>query len=84
MALNIKKTETERLAQELAAETGESITQAVTIALRERLESIRRSRYSGRVHTDVADLQAAVAALPDRDQRSPEEILDYDEFGLPR
>lgn len=38
MALNIKNPETHRLARELARRTGESVTQAVTVALRERLE----------------------------------------------
>ena len=31
----------------------------------------------------IADIQAMVAALPDRDRRSPQEIIGYDEFGLP-
>jgi antitoxin VapB len=83
MALNIKKPETERLAQELAEETGETLTEAVTVALRQRLDAVRRARYSVRVHVDVEELQAAIAALPDRDPRSPNEILGYDEFGLP-
>lgn len=84
MALNIKKPETERLAQELIAETGETLTEAITVALRERLENIRRSSRRARIHADVADLQAVVAALPDLDPRSADEILGYDQFGLPR
>ena len=42
MALNIKSAETDRLARELAALTGESITEAVTRALEQRLEDQRR------------------------------------------
>ena len=42
MALNIKSAETDRLARELAALTGESITEAVTRALEQRLENQRR------------------------------------------
>jgi antitoxin VapB len=42
MGLNIKKAETQRLARELAEATGESLTDAVTVAIRERLERIRR------------------------------------------
>lgn len=38
MALSLKNPETERLAKELAKITGESVTLAVTVALRERLE----------------------------------------------
>jgi antitoxin VapB len=48
MALTIKDDETERLARELAALTGESLTEAVTTALRERLE-IERRRDSGSI-----------------------------------
>jgi antitoxin VapB len=84
MALNIKNKETERLANELAAETGGSITAAVTSALAERLASIRRQRGRGRIRAEVADLQEFVASLPDRDPRPADELLGYDEFGLPR
>jgi antitoxin VapB len=42
MALNIKNAETERLAAEVAELAGESKTQAVTVALRERRERLRR------------------------------------------
>lgn len=38
MALSLKNPETERLAKELARTTGESVTRAVTVALKERLE----------------------------------------------
>ena len=83
MALNIKNPEAERVARELASETGESLTEAVTAALRERLDSVRRARYSERAHADLADIQAAVAALADRDTRTDDEILGFDQSGLP-
>ena len=41
MALNIKNEETQKLAKELAKLTGESMTAAVTEALRERLDRVR-------------------------------------------
>ena len=44
MTLNIKDPEAHHLAQELAKETGETMTHAVTEALRERLQRIRRHR----------------------------------------
>jgi antitoxin VapB len=44
MSLNIKNEETHRLAQELARLTGESMTAAVTEAVRERLDRVRRER----------------------------------------
>ena len=84
MALNIKNDDTYRLAQELASETGESLTEAVTVALRERLSVIRSAGDPRMLEAEVAAIQEFVAALPDRDTRSADEILDYDEHGLPR
>lgn len=83
MALNIKNPETDRLAHELAEATGETITTAVTNALSERLSAVRRRQERARVHAEIADLQAFVASLPDRDTGTPDELLGYDEFGLP-
>ena len=74
MALNIKNAEAEALARALAAETGESLTEAVTAALRERAAA----------YGEVKQLQAFLASLPDRDARAPDEVLGYDEHGLPR
>lgn len=83
MALSIKHPEADRLARELAARTGETLTEAVVVALRERL-----ARTSGRnsvvsVREDLAAIRRRCAALPVLDRRTPEEILGYDERGLP-
>lgn len=83
MALNIKNPEAERLARELAEATGENITQAVTQALREQL-----IRKTGRVRDltlreDIRRIQERVARLPVLDDRSPDEIVGYDEHGMP-
>ncbi len=79
MVLNIKDSETDRLARELASATGGSLTAAVAIALRERLE-----RVGGRPrgHDLAAELDAIAlrcAALPVLDGRPEEELLGYDE-----
>ena len=84
MILNIKNEEAHRLATALAEKTGESLTQAVIIALRERL-----IRQSGKAPKDdllgeVLEIGRRCAALPEIDSRSPEEIIGYDEFGIPR
>lgn len=84
MALNIKNDETHRLAQELARETGETLTEAVTGALRQRLALVRQTPEGDLMDAEVAEIQAFVHALPDRDPRAPDEILGYDDFGLPR
>lgn len=83
MALNIKNEEADRLARELAELTGETLTDAVIEALRERLK-----RESGRVQPygvreDIARIQQRIARLPRLDERSDEEIVGFDESGLP-
>ena len=84
MALNIRNTETERLAAELALLTGQTKTEAVTEALRSHLERLRRER-SGRTLADELDaIGRRCAKLPVRDRRPADEILGYDERGLPR
>ena len=83
MSLNIKNPEAHRLARELADQTGESLTTAVTVALRERLSGLRVASQPGGLMAAVAEIQDFVAALPDRDCRSADEILGYDEDGLP-
>jgi antitoxin VapB len=83
MALSIKNDEADRLARELAATTGETLTDAVVVALRERLE-----RERARTRVGVADrlrrLAAEVAELAVVDTRSADAIVGYDDHGLPR
>jgi antitoxin VapB len=84
MALNIRNVEAERLAAALADLTGETKTEAATRALRDRLARVRRER-SGRHLADELDAIARhCATLPVRDSRSADDILGYDERGLPR
>lgn len=83
MSLNIKSREAYRLARELAEATGETLTAAVTESLRQRLAALRRRRDRARVRAAVGDIQEMVASLPDRDDRPADEILGYDEHGLP-
>jgi len=83
MALNIRNREAERLAEELARLTGETKTRAVTVALRDRLERVRRKRAGRRRARELEEIAAHCSSLPVRDARTPEEILGYDERGLP-
>lgn len=83
MALSIKDSEADRLARELAARTGETLTEAVVVALRERL-----TREQGRVRAvplreELAAIRRRCADLPVIDDRTAEQILGYDERGLP-
>lgn len=83
MALSLKDPETDRLARAVARLTGETLTDAVRIALAERLqrERLRRGRTAGLANR-LAELGRACAALPDHDTRSPDEIVGYDETGM--
>jgi antitoxin VapB len=83
MALNIKNPQADELAHRLAAATGESLTEAVIAALRDRLAAVQRPRERAVLLADVGKIQAFVASLPNRDTRTADEILGYDEFGLP-
>lgn len=83
MPLNIKDDETDRLARELAALTGESITVAVKRSLRERLQRAR--------HRRVEPLEARLLAIGERCSRRPDltgadadAIIGYDEHGVSR
>ncbi len=83
MVLNIKNSEADRLARELAGVTGESLTTAVATALRERLERLG-GRSKGRcLESDLNVIAMRCASLPVLDERPEEEILGYDERGLP-
>ncbi len=83
MALNIKHPEADRLAHELAAVTGETLTDAVLHALRERLARVAGRRRRRTLREDIARIQDRVAALPRLDTRSDDEIFGYDDAGLP-
>ena len=80
MSLNIKNDETHRMAQELAALTGESMTVAVTEAVREKLARMKSKSLKERIakiRREVAN-QLKGEALPDHAE------LLYDERGLPK
>jgi antitoxin VapB len=83
MALNIKDAATEKSVRELAAATGETVTTAVRRAAEERLERVRRDHTARRLADDILEIGRRCAALPDLDTRTADEILGYDEWGLP-
>ena len=84
MSLNIKNPATVALANELARREGVSKTAAIHQALSERL---RRIGYGDgaqeRLLDELRAISERVARLPDLDPRSDEEIVGYDEFGIP-
>ena len=84
MALSIKNDETERLARQVARETGESLTEAIQKALQERWERLKTRQRSHILAGQIEDLLRRVDALPTLDSRPDDEILGYDEHGVPR
>ena len=83
MALNIKDPEADRLARQLAARTGETITQAVVTALKERLKrETAKSPIS--LKDEILAISRRAGRLPRRTGKTAEEIVGYDERGLPR
>jgi antitoxin VapB len=83
MPLNIRNEETEELANALAKLTGETKTEAVTQALRERLQRVRRARAKRRLADELDEFALHCSPLPVRDPRTADEIMGYDENGLP-
>ena len=83
MALSIKSDEADRLARRLASTTGESLTEAVLVALRERLAREERRRRADSIGERLERWTAEIAELPVLDPRTPDEIIGYDEHGLP-
>ncbi len=83
MSLNIKDPEAHKLAQELARETGQSMTRAVTEALHDQLDRVRRQNGRG----SRKEILRAIARRFRRKVKGPiiphDELL-YDERGLPR
>jgi len=84
MALSLKDPEADRLAREVAARTGETLTGAVIVALRERLARLRGRRRRRPLRDELREIARRCAALPTLDHRPADEILGYDDGGVPR
>ena len=84
MALNIKHPEADKLARALAKRTHQTITDAVITALREQLKRESGRSTAPSLKEELLAIGDRCAALPDFDTRSPDEIIGYDERGIPR
>lgn len=84
MSLNIKSEETHRLAQELAALTGQSMAAAVTEAVRESLDRIRRQRTIPLSDRLLAIGKDCAARLKEPFRTVDHGDLLHGEDGLPR
>ena len=83
MPLNIKHLEADKLARALARKTGETITDAVINALRERLQREEGRSSLPSLKEELLAISERCAALPDHDIRTPDEIIGYNEHGIP-
>ena len=84
MALSIKDDQTDHLAREVAKQTGESLTEAIRVSLQERLQRLSGRRRASNKIEKLYEILARVDSLPRLDDRSEDEILGYDDKGLPR
>jgi antitoxin VapB len=86
MGLSIKNDETERLVRELARRKGVGMTTAIRLAVSHELENtppLPKKKDPEAIMAAVRKIQADIAKLPMLDDRTADEILGYDEFGLP-
>jgi antitoxin VapB len=84
MALSIRNQKAEKLARELAAESGQTITQAIIQALEETSERRRGRAAASDLKEEILKISKRCSAIPDQDQHSVDEILGYDFIGVPR
>jgi antitoxin VapB len=82
MALHIQDPETDKLARELSAATGETITQAVNQALRDRLRTVSPARSEAEYIARITAITDRLAKLPVLDNRTADEIIGYNEHGF--
>ena len=83
MALHLRDPEAERLAAELARKTGQTKTEVVTQALRDRLARVRREQSKRSLADELQEIAEHCASLPVFDSLAADEILAYDANGLP-
>ena len=78
--LYIKNPKAHRLAEQISKRTGLTLSDAVISALEETFQKAGRPVNRAKVEA----LRARIGNLPVLDRRTPDEILGYDEFGIPR
>jgi len=83
MPLNIKDAETHELARRLAKLTGESMTKAVKGAVAEKLARVEKARGRTTLADALDHIALHCAGLPKTDARTADEIIGYDDSGLP-
>ena len=83
MPLNIKDADTHAMAKRLASLTGESLTAAVKHTIQAKLQQVERTRGGAPLAEELDHIALYCAKLPRRDRRRADQIIGYDESGLP-
>lgn len=83
MPINIKNPETEDLAREVASLTGQSLTDTIRLALLEKRARVRQARRGRSLADELNEIALRCASRPTLSDLSEDEILGYDEFGIP-
>ena len=83
MPLNIKDADTHALAKRLASLTGESLTTAVKHAIQAKLQQVEKTQGGASLAEELDHIALHCAKLPRRDKRNSNQIIGYDESGLP-
>ena len=83
MPISIKNEPTEALARCVAELTGETLTEAIRTALAERYERLRRGRGGRTLEAELTEIALRCAGRPILSTLSDDEILGYDEMGIP-
>ena len=82
MALSIRNPLAEKLAKQVSKESGKNVTQSIIHALEEKLEKIHGRRSVPDIIEEIIEISKRCSNLPDKDSRTPEEILGYNKkFG---
>jgi len=83
LPISIKNERTEALAREVAELTGESLTEAIRASLAERYERLRRARLGRSLADELNEIALRCAGRPVISQLTDDEILGYDDAGIP-
>ena len=83
MPISIKNDQTEQLARKLADLTGETLTDAVRVAVTERYDRLRRARRGRSLSDELNQIALRCALRPLVSHLSADEILGYDDSGVP-
>ncbi|MGC8490644.1 MAG: type II toxin-antitoxin system VapB family antitoxin [Syntrophobacteraceae bacterium] len=84
MALSIRNPKAEKLAREVAAESGVNITEAIIQALEEQLIRLKGRRSTTEIADEIMKISIRCRSLPEIDRRGADEILGYDDTGVPK